>query len=113
MHTIPKIFFVAIAGAGLAMAGAANAFEIRAGSEAWQIGQAGIYVNLSPAVSGPYSVVVQPSNTAGYSPTGECTYFNVLKETPTQFQVQHKTCKDGTPVALDTGVTLAWILVTK
>jgi hypothetical protein len=51
-------------------------------------------------VTGPYTVVVQATNTAGYSPSSECTYFNVLKETPTKFEVQHKTFKDGKPLAL-------------
>jgi hypothetical protein len=84
----------------------------RAGSVGWPKGQAGITINLSPAVTRPYTVVVQATNTAGYSPSSECTYFNVLKETSTKFEVQHKTCKDGTPLALDDNVTLKWILVT-
>ena len=92
---------------------ASHAIEIRAGSVGWTAGQAGITVTLTPPVAAPYSVVVQPTNTAGYSPTSECTYFNVLKETPTKFEVQHKTCKDGTPVPLDGNVTLKWILVTR
>lgn len=91
----------------------AQATEVRSGSVAWAIGQAGITIPLVPPVtSGPYSVVVQPTNTAGYSTTTECTYFNVLKESPADFQVQHKTCKDGTPIAVDTGVTLKWVLIT-
>ena len=91
---------------------APRAAELRAGSVGWTSGQAGITINLSPAVTGPYTAVVQQTNTAGYSPSGECTYFNVLKETATKFEVQHKTCKDGTPVALDENVTLKWILFT-
>jgi hypothetical protein len=86
--------------------------ELRAGSVGWLAGQAGITVPLSPAVTGPYSVVVQATNTAGYSTTSECTYFNVLKETPTKFEVQHKTSKDGTPLPLDVNVTLKWVLIT-
>ena len=89
-----------------------RAAELRAGFVGWPVGQAGLTINLSPAVTGPYTVVVQPTNTAGYSPSSDCTYFNVLKETATKFEVQHKTCKDGTPLALDTGVTLKWILIT-
>jgi len=90
----------------------AQAAELRAGSVSWVSGQAGITVNLSPAVTGPYTVVVQPTNTAGYSPSSECTYFNVLKETPTKFEVQHKACQDGMPLLLDVNVTLKWILIT-
>ncbi len=86
--------------------------ELRAGSIGWSAGKAGITVPLSPNVTGPYTVVVQATNTAGYSPTGECTYFNVLKETPKKFEVQHKASKDGEPLALDVNVTLKWILIT-
>jgi hypothetical protein len=89
-----------------------HATELRAGSVGWTAGQAGITINLSPAVTGPYTAVVQQTNTAGYSPSGDCTYFNVLKETASKFEVQHKTCKDGTPVPLDNNVTLKWILLT-
>ncbi len=77
----------------------------------WVAGQAGVTISLQPPVNGPYTVVVQPTNTAGYSTTGEATYFNVLKETASDFHVQHKTCKDGTPLPLDTNVTLQWVLV--
>lgn len=97
----------------LALAGAANAAEIRAGVSSFAVGQAGIYVPLTPAVDQAYSVVIQAANTAGYSSTGECTYFNVLKESPTEFQIQHKTCKDGTPIAVDTNVTINWVLMTR
>jgi hypothetical protein len=90
---------LAIPFAFLVSAGA-QADTSRAGSVAWAIGQAGVTVPLSPAVTGPYTVVVQATNTAGYSPSSECTYFNVLKETPTKFEVQHKTFKDGKPLAL-------------
>jgi hypothetical protein len=92
----------------------AAAVDIRAGLEPWPIGSAGIVVQISPPVSSAvYSAVVQPTNTAGYSTLTDCTYFNVLHLTPTQFEVQHKKCKDGVPVAVDTGITLTWILVTK
>ena len=57
-----------------------------------------------------YAVVVQPTDTAGYSTTTECTYFNVLKKTKTNFQVQHKTCSNGDPLPLDVGVNLSWIV---
>jgi hypothetical protein len=71
--------------------------DIRSGSVGWLAGQAGITVPLSPPVTGLYTVVVQATNTAGYSPTKDATYFNVLKETLTDFQVQHKTCNGGVP----------------
>jgi hypothetical protein len=97
----------------ISAAGAANAAEIRAGVSSFKVGDAGIYVPLSPAVDQAYSVVIQAANTAGYSSTGECTYFNVLKESPTEFQIQHKTCKDGTPIPVDTSVTINWVLMTR
>ena len=83
----------------------------KAGTAAFAVGQAGIFVNYPVPwpTTVTYSVVVQPTNTAGYSPTTVCTYFNVLKKTPTQFQVQHKRCDDGVPVPLDTAVSLDWI----
>ena len=83
----------------------------KAGTAAFAVGQAGIFVNYPipwPATV-RYSVAVQPTNTAGYSPTTVCTYFNVLKKTATQFQVQHKRCDNGVPVALDTAVSLDWV----
>jgi len=83
----------------------------KAGTAAFSIGQAGIFVNYTvpwPANT-KYSVVVQPTNTAGYSPTTACTYFNVLKKTDLKFEVQHKRCDDGVPVPLDTAVSLDWI----
>jgi hypothetical protein len=86
--------------------------EYRAGSISFPAGSAGIYVNFSPAMpTTNYSVSVQPTNTGGYSTTSQCTYLNVLKKTTTQFQVQHKTCDTGTPIQLDTNITLNWIIV--
>jgi hypothetical protein len=82
----------------------------RAGTAAFTAGNAGIFVTFSvPMPTAQYSVVVQPTNTAGYSPTADCTYFNVLKKTKTNFQVQHKRCDNGTPVNLDANVSLDWI----
>lgn len=97
---------------GVIFAGSADAAVVRAGTAPFLKGQAGIYVPLSPPVPGTYTVVVQATNTAGYSTTDQCTYFNVLKEKPHQFEVQHKRCKDGTPIPLDVNVTLRWILAT-
>ena len=79
-----------------------------AGTAPFLSGQAGIFVNHAP-IELPHSVVVQQTNTAGYSPKEICTYFNVLKKTPTQFQVQHKTCDEGKPLELDYNVSLDWI----
>lgn len=82
----------------------------RAGTASFTAGSAGIVITFSaPMPTAKYSVVVQATNTAGYSPTADCTYFNVLKKTQTNFQVQHKRCDNGTPVALDTNVSLDWI----
>jgi hypothetical protein len=83
----------------------------KAGTAAFVIGQAGITINYPVAwpANTAYSVVVQPTNTAGYSPTTVCTYFNVLNKTATTFQVQHKRCDNGVPVPLDVNVSLDWI----
>lgn len=82
----------------------------RAGVSPFRSGQAGIYVKFSkPMPTANYAVAVQPTNTAGYSPTKDCTYFNVLKKTVSEFQVQHKRCDDGVPVKLDVNVSLNWI----
>jgi hypothetical protein len=83
----------------------------KAGTAGFAIGQAGITINYPvpwPANT-VYSAVVQPTNTAGYSPTTVCTYFNVLNKTATSFQVQHKRCDNGVPVPLDVAVSLDWI----
>jgi hypothetical protein len=83
----------------------------KAGTAAFAVGQAGITINYPVAwpANAPYSVVVQPTNTAGYSPTTVCTYFNVLHKSATLFQVQHKRCDNGVPVPLDVAVSLDWI----
>lgn len=86
--------------------------NIRAGSKAWTPGQAGVNINFStPMPSTRYAVVVQQTNTAGYSPTSVCTYFNPLHKRTDGFEVQHKRCDDGVPVNLDTGVSLDYIVV--
>jgi hypothetical protein len=96
----------------LAISGAAFATDIRSGAYPWPKGKDGVTIPITPPVSGPNSPIsVQPAATAGYSPTSECTYFNVLKVTASDFQVQHKTCKDGTPIQTDDTITLFWILV--
>jgi hypothetical protein len=84
----------------------------RAGTAGWPIGQAGININFSsPMPNTNYAVVVQQTNTAGYSPTSVCTYFNPLHKRTDGFEVQHKRCDDGVPVSLDTSVTLNYIVV--
>ncbi len=60
-----------------------------------------------------YVVIVQPTNTAGYSTTYKCTYFNPLKKRVDGFEVQHKQFDDGVPVPLDVGVYLDWIAVSR
>jgi hypothetical protein len=113
MKTVLKMTTLVAIPLLLAVTTAAQAGQTRAGAVGFLAGQAGIYIPLDPPVPQKYSVVVQATNTAGYSPTSECTYFNVLKEKPHEFQVQHKTCKDGTPIPLDTNVTLKWVLITR
>jgi hypothetical protein len=39
--------------------------------------------------------------------------FNVLHKTANGFDVQHKRCDDGTPLALTLGVSLDWIAIIK
>jgi hypothetical protein len=82
----------------------------RAGTKSFAKGLAGIPITFSaPMPTAKYSVVVQPTNTAGYSPISQCTYFNVLHKTSTGFEVQHKRCDNGAPVPLDDNVSLDWI----
>jgi hypothetical protein len=72
---------------------------------------AGITVFFNPPMpSTQYVVTVQEVNTAGYSPTSDCTYWNVLNRTTTSFQVQHKRCLDGVPESVDVSVNLNWML---
>lgn len=106
-----KTLLALLVGSSVAMsANATN--EVRAGVAPFLAGQAGIYITLpTPMPNGNYSAVVNATNTSGYSPTTECTYFNVLKKTATNFQVQHKTCIDGVPIPLDKNVSLNWIVM--
>ena len=84
----------------------------KAGTAAFKAGQKGIVVTFPvPMPSSRYTVSVQATNTSGYSSVSKCTYFNVLKKTNTNFQVQHKTCDDGKPIALDKNVSLDWIAI--
>jgi hypothetical protein len=86
----------------------------RAGTAAWPINSAGIHITLSPPMlSNKYVTLVQQTNTAGYSPTSVCTYFNPLHKTPSGFDVQHKRCDTGAPVPLVTGVSLDYIVIDK
>ena len=86
--------------------------DYRAGTKGFAIGQDGINITFSsPMPSTAYSVVVQETNTAGYSPTSDCTYFNPLHKRVDGFEVQHKRCDDGVPVQLDVNVSLDWIVV--
>ena len=84
----------------------------RAGTASFPAGQDGINITFSsPLPNTNYAVVVQPTNTAGYSPTSDCTYFNPLHKRVDGFEVQHKRCDDGVPVALDINVSLDWIVL--
>lgn len=87
---------------------------IISGIAGFPVGSAGININFPAGAKIPganYAVVVQPTNTAGYSPVSECTYFNPLHKRDDGFEVQHKTCLNGTPEALDVSVSLNWIVV--
>lgn len=91
--------------------------EYRAGTAAWPINSAGIHITFSspmpPATNTNYALAVKETNTAGYSPTSVCTYFNPLHKTASGFDVQHKRCLDGAPMPLDTGVSLDYIAIEK
>ena len=86
--------------------------QTKAGLVGWVAPAMGLTVHFAtPMPDTNYAAVVQPTNTGGYSTTKDCTYFNVLHLTVNGFDVQHKRCDDGTPVATDTNVTLEWIAV--
>jgi hypothetical protein len=105
-----SLVVITVLAVALASVQAQQVVGYRAGTAPFTTGSAGITVKFSvPMPTAKYSVVVQPTNTAGYSPISQCTYFNVLKKTTTNFQVQHKRCDDGTPVPLDVNVSLDWI----
>jgi hypothetical protein len=93
-----------------------QATVLKAGVSILPIGSAGITITFSPALpractSEKYVVVLTQLNDAGYSPVVDCTYLNVLNETPNSFQVQHKTCKDGVPQNVTTPLTFGWVAV--
>lgn len=84
----------------------------RAGTAGFTAGKDGINITFSsPLPSTKYAVIVQPTNTAGYSTTTVCTYFNPLHKRVDGFEVQHKRCDNGVPVKLDTNVSLDWVVV--
>jgi len=84
----------------------------KAGTAVFPVGRDGININFSsPMPSTRYSVVVQATNTAGYSTTSGCTYFNPLHKRTDGFEVQHKTCDNGAGVRLDTVVSLDYVVV--
>lgn len=88
--------------------------EYRAGTASFPINSDGINITFStPMPSIKYAVVVKATNTAGYSPTSVCTYFNPLHKRTDGFEVQHKRCDDGAGVKLDTGVSLDYIVIEK
>lgn len=84
----------------------------RSGTAAFAVGRDGINITFSsPMPSTGYAVVVQETNTAGYSPTSVCTYFNPLHKRTDGFEVQHKRCDNGAGVQLDVSVSLDWVVV--
>jgi|SRR5882672_4031320 len=86
--------------------------QYRAGIAGFLPGNDGINITFStPMPSTKYAVVVQATNTAGYSTTSVCTYFNPLHKRTDGFEVQHKRCDDGLGVKLDTSVSLNYIVV--
>ncbi len=115
--SLKKVYLAAIVTVALLAghtAAQAQTGTYRAGTSAFNAGQAGIFVTFTtPLPSANYSVSVQATNTGGYSPTADCTYFNVLHKTANGFDVQHKRCNDGVPLALTVGVSLDWIAIVK
>jgi hypothetical protein len=86
--------------------------DYRAGTAPFAVGQDGINITFSsPMPNTRYAVFVQETNTAGYSPISDCTYFNPLHKRADGFEVQHKRCNDGVPVKLDVNVSLDWMVV--
>ena len=86
--------------------------QYRTGIVGFPPGKDGINITFStPMPSTSYAVVVQATNTAGYSTTSVCTYFNPLHKRNDGFEVQHKRCDDGTGAKLDTSVSLNYIVV--
>ncbi len=116
-----KILTLALALAALATvagftfgrnATAPSTLENRAGIASFLPGNDGINITFStPMPNTKYAVVVQATNTAGYSTTSVCTFFNPLHKRADGFEVQHKRCDDGAPVKLDTSVSLNYIVV--
>jgi hypothetical protein len=112
LHVVAVVFAVTLLAGHTAARAQTGTY--RAGTSPFNAGQAGIFVTfVSPLPSANYSVSVQATNTGGYSPTTECTYFNVLHKTANGFDVQHKRCSDGVPLALTVGVSLDWIAIIK
>jgi hypothetical protein len=86
--------------------------QINAGTADFAPGQEGISIKFkTPMPDTFYAVVVQPTNTAGYSGTSDDTYFNPLHKTTDGFEVQFKRCQDGVPVPIAVDVSLDWIAV--
>jgi hypothetical protein len=87
--------------------------QIRFGTAAFAVGQEGINITFKggPMPDTGYAVVVQPTNTAGYSGTSDDTYFNPLHKRTDGFEVQFKRCQDGVPVPIAVDVSLDWIAV--
>jgi hypothetical protein len=105
---------IAVSVLGAQSGAQAQVVDYRAGTKAFNTGQAGVFITfVNPLPSADYSVSVQATNTAGYSGTTVCTYFNVLHKTSNGFDVQHKRCSDGVPIPLTVGVSLDWIAIIK
>lgn len=85
---------------------------IQCGSVGFAEGSAGITIDLHEKMpTGDYSVAVQVRDSQAFSPSEDATYFNVLKKTESNFQLQHKTRENGTPLSLTGQVQIDWIAV--
>ena len=113
-----KLLTLALALVALAITAGSTfgqAVEYRAGTAVFASGNDGLNITFTngPMPNLNYSVVVQATNTAGYSTTSVCTYFNPLHKRLDGFEVQHKRCDDGKGVKLDTNVSLDYIAIAK
>ena len=86
--------------------------SVQCGTVAFAKGSAGITVDLHESMpSDSYSVSVQVRDSQAFSPSDSATYFNVLKKSDTNFQLQHKTREGGKPLPLTGNVRIDWIAI--
>jgi hypothetical protein len=85
--------------------------DYRAGTAVFASGRSGITVRFRKPMKTGCAVVVQPTNTVGYSRTSVGTYFNVLNKNLSGFAVQHRRSDNGELVPVKTNISLDYIAV--